>query len=86
MEFLETFRKFFHNYVQGTVSVRDSTGAVQRLRHGDSNVRQLAQKAVEFRCEERWHSRAAFASLMHKRMQPGNAFQISAEECFIIKM
>ncbi len=86
MEFVETFRKFFHNHAQGPLSVRDNNGAVQRLRHRDPNVWQLAQKAVEFRCEERWHSRTAFASLMHKRMQPGNAFQIQIEDYFITRI
>jgi len=51
MDFLETFRKFFLNHAQGSVSVRNSTGAVQRLRHDGPDVWKLAQDAVEFRCE-----------------------------------
>lgn len=86
MEFLETFSKFFLNYAQGTLSVRVSTGEVQRLRHDDPNVWHLAQEAVEFRCEEKWHARAVFVNLVQRRMQPGNSFQIRAEDCFITKM
>jgi len=77
MDFDEMFRKFFLNYAQGKLSVRNSTDEVQPLRHDDPNVWELAQHAIEFRCEEKWHSREAFVNLMRKRMQPGQVFQIA---------
>ena len=76
MNFDALFRTFFLNYAQEVLHIRTSADEVLPLRREDPKVWELAQSAIEFRCEGKWHSRAEFVNLMKKRTQPGNIYQI----------
>ena len=77
MNFDEMFRRFCLNYAQEMLRIRTSAAEVLPLKREDPDVWELAQSAMEFRCEGKWHSRAEFVNLMKKRMQPGQIFQVA---------
>ena len=65
---LETLRRFGQE--QGSVYIEDSAGITRKLRNGDADVWDLAEKANRFQYNEKWYNRADFAALMEKRLNP----------------
>jgi hypothetical protein len=65
---LETLRRFVREH--GSVQIEDGAGQTRKLRNGEPDVWELAEKANRFQFEGEWHGRDAFAKLMDERMNP----------------
>lgn len=74
--FLEKLHKFSQRYAQGPIDIFDSKGVTHRLKYGEPDAWDLADKADRFRYLGTIYSRADFAALIEEAMMPSNPQQI----------
>jgi hypothetical protein len=69
---LGSLHKFCQQYAQGEVSFLDSKGTTRRLKDGEPDVWELAEKADQFFYLGKVHTRVEFARVMDDAMGPAN--------------